>query len=316
MSRYSDASLATALLTSHAIKRPDPPLSVTRFWDVVRTVEDPGKLLGLESAAIAQTLGCTLDDARQVEALLSTATALAFELEGFERSGIRLVTAFDDDYPAHLIERLGAHAPPLLHVAGSSELLGIEGVGVVGSRNVGTEAREIADQVARAAVRHRLPVISGVARGIDQVAMAGALDAEGRVVGIPADAMDRLLRDASIRRASLNEQFSLATPYSPRAGFSVGTAMARNKLIYALARVTVVVTSDRGKGGTWTGALESIEKGYGPVAVWMGEGAGDGNSALVARGGLPIHNVEEIFSIARARDITPKSREQQLRLGL
>ena len=42
--------------------------------------------------------------------------------------------------------------------------------------------------------------------------------------------------------------------------------MARNKLIYALACVPVVVTSDRSKGGTWAGALESIEKGQVEIA--------------------------------------------------
>jgi predicted Rossmann fold nucleotide-binding protein DprA/Smf involved in DNA uptake len=55
---------------------------------------------------------------------------------------------------------------------------------VVGSRNVGREAMEVASEVARLAVRERIPVVSGAARGIDQTAMAAALEAGGQVVGI------------------------------------------------------------------------------------------------------------------------------------
>ncbi len=40
----------------------------------------------------------------------------------------------------------------------------------------------------------------------------------------------------------------------PTAGFNVGVAMQRNRYIYAQSSGTVVVRSDKGKGGTWNGA--------------------------------------------------------------
>ena len=52
----------------------------------------------------------------------------------------------------------------------------------------------------------------------------------------------------------------LLSPYDPNAGFNVGNAMQRNKLIYALADAALVVNSDLGKGGTWTGAVEQLDK--------------------------------------------------------
>ena len=87
----------------------------------------------------------------------------------------------------------------------------------------------------------------------------------------------------------------LATPFKPDAGFSVANAMSRNKLIYASARVTLVVATSSGKGGTWEGAVESIRNGYGPVSVWMGDGAGPGNEALVGRGARGISKLDELF---------------------
>ncbi|HRR34848.1 MAG TPA: hypothetical protein P5026_12155, partial [Kiritimatiellia bacterium] len=59
-------------------------------------------------------------------------------------------------------------------------------------------------------------------------------------------------------------------PYYPEAGFSVGTTMGRNKLIYALADYGLVVSADFKKGGTWEGAQEELRRKPGrPVFVRM-----------------------------------------------
>ena len=63
--------------------------------------------------------------------------------------------------------------------------------------------------------------------------------------------------------------------------------MARNKLVYALADLTVVVAADSGSGGTWSGAEEALRKRYGRVAVWRGAGEGSGNAALERMGAIP-----------------------------
>jgi predicted Rossmann fold nucleotide-binding protein DprA/Smf involved in DNA uptake len=55
-------------------------------------------------------------------------------------------------------------------------------------------------------------------------------------------------------------QLVLLSPYDPQAGFNIGNAMQRNKLIYALADAALVVQSDYGKGGTWAGAIEQLDK--------------------------------------------------------
>ena len=83
----------------------------------------------------------------------------------------------------------------------------------------------------------------------------------------------------------------LISPYDPAAGFNVGHAMQRNKLIYALADAALVVTSDFEKGGTWAGAIEQLERlHFVPVFVRNGAYAGKGNSALLNRGGKPWPN--------------------------
>jgi len=55
----------------------------------------------------------------------------------------------------------------------------------------------------------------------------------------------------------------------------------------------LVVSSDFEKGGTWTGAIEQLERlHFVPVFVRNGAKAGRGNSALIQHGGLPWPNPE------------------------
>lgn len=78
---------------------------------------------------------------------------------------------------------------------------------------------------------------------------------EGLADGLEQAALHRPHRDAL-----LEKRLALVSPYDPSAGFNVGHAMQRNKLIYALADAALVVNSDVNKGGTWAGAIEQLEK--------------------------------------------------------
>ena len=86
----------------------------------------------------------------------------------------------------------------------------------------------------------------------------------------------------------------MCTPYSPDAPFSAGNAMGRNKLVYALSLITLVVASEVGKGGTWSGAVEALRTGSGRVGAWQGLGGGPGNDELVKKGATPIPSIDDL----------------------
>jgi len=67
------------------------------------------------------------------------------------------------------------------------------------------------------------------------------------------------------------------SPCTPGAAFSAGAAMGRNKSIYALADVAVVVSSAVGSGGTWAGAVEALKARWVPVIVRRRQDAPAGN---------------------------------------
>ena len=97
--------------------------------------------------------------------------------------------------------------------------------------------------------------------------------------------MARLVVDRGNREALMEGQLTLVTPYDPHAGFNVGNAMQRNKLIYAFADAGLVVSSDVNKGGTWAGAKEQLDRyQFGPLYVRPAVETSPGLQALVAKG--------------------------------
>ncbi len=89
----------------------------------------------------------------------------------------------------------------------------------------------------------------------------------------------------------------MCSPYTPDSPFSVGKAMGRNKLIYALSDVTVAVAADQGSGDTWSGATEAMKGRYCRVAVWRGPNEGPGNEALAEMGATPITDVSQLRNV-------------------
>jgi predicted Rossmann fold nucleotide-binding protein DprA/Smf involved in DNA uptake len=315
MARRGDSALATLLLTDRLTGTEAKPFASGEFWSLVASVEDPARLLGLDVAATVALVGCSKDEAERIVGLLDGGTSLAFELDRLAQEGFEALTPFDDAYPSRLRERLGDAAPPVLITVGATSILHDDGVGIVGSRDVSPAGVDVARRVAEISVERGLPVVSGGARGVDQQAMAAAYQAGGKVVGVLAESLLRRVRDPDTRRVIAEGSACLVTPFKPDAGFSVGNAMARNKIVYALSKVTVVVASDAEKGGTWEGAVEALRRGYGHVAVWLGEGAGPGNERLVDLGAQPFNELDDMGWLDEARIAPRRAAAEQLRLA-
>jgi predicted Rossmann fold nucleotide-binding protein DprA/Smf involved in DNA uptake len=192
--------------------------------------------------------------------LLKRGFTLGLTVEKWMSQGIWVMCRSDEDYPKKLKASLRHQAPAILYGVGNWSLLEGGGLAIVGSRNVDEDGTTYSRQIAQSCAESEMQVISGGARGVDQVSMLNALEAGGTVVGVMADSLARASVSSKYRNHITQKHLALISPYDPEAGFSVGNAMGRNKHIYALADYSLVVCSDLAKGGTWAGAIEALEK--------------------------------------------------------
>lgn len=174
----------------------------------------------------------------------------------------------------------------MLFYAGEKALLGQPGIAVVGSRYLDEAGQECARFVGNACGLSGQVLYSGGAKGVDTISMEAALEARGSAVGVLADSLER---QAKLWREALKRgDLCLVTPYSPNAGFSIGAAMGRNRLIYCLADYAIVVASEAETGGTWAGASEALKHNWVPVFVLEHEKMPQGNKLLLQKGALPF----------------------------
>ena len=253
----------------------------------------PADLIGPDAQEVIELCAQPFGRAR-LDALLGRGFLLSQAVERWNTRAIWVISRADPRYPKRLKARLKEDAPPLLYGCGEIALLEKGGLAVVGSRHVDDELISFTENVGRLAAKAHRTIISGGAKGIDRAAMHGALLADGDVAGVMADSLERAALARDNREPLMEGRLILISPYDPAAGFNVGHAMQRNKIIYALADAGLVVTSDFEKGGTWTGAIEQLERfHFVPVFVRNGSNAGRGNSALIQHGGLPWPNPKD-----------------------
>jgi len=226
-------------------------------------------------------------DIDRVKNLLSRGAAMALAVEKWTNNGIWVICRSDTAYPERLKHHLKKQAPPILYGIGEIDLVSRGGLAVVGSRNIDNEGELFTRKVAEESARQGIQIVSGGARGVDQIAMLGALEAGGMVLGVLADSLIKTAVSGKYRNGIREKQLMLISPYNPDARFNVGNAMGRNKYIYALADFGLVVASEYQKGGTWSGAREELKRESArSVFVRDEDGAPDGNKALKKIGAL------------------------------
>lgn len=220
---------------------------------------EPADLLVSNSIEILEACKMTVNPER-LRRLLGRGFQLSQAVERWRTRAIWVFSRADAEYPRRLKIRLREDAPAVLYGCGEARLLNEGGLAVVGSRHVDDTLVDYTMAIGHLVASSGKSIVSGGARGIDQAAMKGALEGGGQVCGVLADSLEKKVTNREHRNMILEGRLTLVSPYDPNAGFNVGNAMQRNKLIYALADTALVVSSDLDKGGTWAGAIEQLEK--------------------------------------------------------
>jgi DNA processing protein len=269
--------------------------------------KEPADLLTSDADEILRQSQAVVDAAR-LKRLLGRGFALSQAIDRWQARGIWVVSRADSNYPQRLRDRLREDRPAVLYGCGERSILERGGLAVVGSRDVDEALVEYTESIGRLTAKARKTLVSGGARGIDQAAMRGALEAGGMVSGVLADGLEKSAMNRDHRKLLMDGQLVLVSPYDPGAGFNVGNAMQRNKLIYALADAALVVNSDFEKGGTWAGAVEQLGKlKFVPVFVRSTGSASTALTALLNKGAFPWPNPEDADGLVEALAVAPST---------
>jgi predicted Rossmann fold nucleotide-binding protein DprA/Smf involved in DNA uptake len=293
MIKLSDDAKAILLLCGRFGKSDDSggikPLTLKEYnrladWMVNKKMR-PSDLLGKEVSQALPEAEYGLD-AKRIRTLLSRGTVMALYVEKWIHNGLWIVCRSDEVYPERLKKHLKrTQAPPILFGVGNIDLLTSGGLAVVGSRNLDKGGEVFTQNIAETCAREGMSIVSGAARGVDQIAMISALNAGGPVVGVMADGLLKASVSAKYRDGIREKRLVLVSPYHPESRFTVGNAMGRNKLIYALSDYALVISAEKDKGGTWAGAKEELKRTEPkPVFVRVEDNAPEGNQALIKLG--------------------------------
>ena len=191
----------------------------------------------------------------------SAEAALQWEMQ----DGCRLLLLQDDDFPEMLIQ--GITAPPVLFLRGNAGLLHTPSAAIVGSRHATPQAMRIAKDFGRALSEKGIPVVSGMASGIDTAAHQGALQADGGTIAIWGTGIDRIYPPSNKNLAyEIAEKGLIVSEFPLDTRPFAGNFPRRNRLIAALSQLTLVVEAALESGSLITAKL-AAEMGREVMAV-------------------------------------------------
>jgi DNA processing protein len=227
------------------------------------------------------------------------------EIKEAGRHGIKILTVYDDGYPALLKE---VYDPPVvLYVKGCFEPCDQNAIGVVGSRGASFYGLSCAKEFSNFLARAGLTIVSGMARGIDTAAHRAALDAGGRTIAVLGSGLldiyppeNELLFGQISGKGAVVSEFPLHTPPFAK-NFPV-----RNRIISGLSRGVLVVEASA-KSGALITARFALEQGREVFAVpgKVSSDTSSGANELIKQGAKMATVPQEILEDLRFNFIMP-----------
>ncbi|MCX7633152.1 MAG: DNA-processing protein DprA [Turneriella sp.] len=172
----------------------------------------------------------------------------------------------DSDYP-ELLRQI--RTPPfVLFLRGERTILQLRMVAIVGTREPSLAGRLAAAKIVAHFVAQGFAIASGIARGIDAVAHHAALDCGGKTCAVLPNGFEHCypLENRDLYRLAEHGQILLLSEYPPATKPQRYHFVRRNRIIAALAPLTVVVEAGE-KSGALITANHALDEGRDVAAL-------------------------------------------------
>jgi DNA processing protein len=225
-------------------------------------------------------------------------------------AGLVAVCRCEPEYPTRLRDL--PDPPAVLHVAGSLVAVPTgEAVAIVGARRATPYGLEVSRSLGRALTAVGLPVVSGMALGVDSAAHVGALEAPGPPPAAPAPPLAVLAGGAETaypaRMRALHRRLiatgAVVSEMPPGFTGHRWCFPARNRIIAALSTVTIVVEAATRSGSLITADLATdlgrvVAAVPGPVTSRASAGANE----LLHAGAAVIRGPRDVLDLVFGSD--------------
>lgn len=246
-----------------------------------------------------------------------TGLDLRREMDVLARRGGRVLVPEDPEWPTALAD-LGTDAPPCLWLLGDPAALSRPAVAVVGSRACSPYGSEITNTLTSELAAAGLVIVSGGAFGVDAAAHRATLAGAGSPVAVMAGGLDRfypvgnaaLLAEVARSGAVLSEVPPGSSPMRQR-------FLSRNRLIAALAEVTVVVEASWRSGALNTaGHAAELGRTVAAVPGPITSSTSSGCHRLIREGAVCVTDAAEVLELVHPMDAAAGAAEPAVVPGL
>lgn len=209
---------------------------------------------------------------------------------------IQVIDIKSAEYPAKL--RDIPDPPGQLFCKGDISLLNTKSVAVVGSRKNTVYGKNVALMIGKRFAGAGITVTSGLAMGIDAFSHEGALEADGKVIGVLGSGIDVMgpRRNRDLMNRGLENGGLVVSEYEPGHPASSWTFPARNRIISGLAEAVVIVEAGLNSGSLIT-AKHAAEQGRPVYAVPgnINSQSSIGTNLLIRDGVTPLVIIDDLI---------------------
>ncbi|BDR56525.1 DNA-processing protein DprA [Xylocopilactobacillus apis] len=171
-----------------------------------------------------------------------------------EKRGVKFLTILDSEYPDRLLE---SYDPPIiLSYQGNLDLLKTKCLGIVGGRECPSNSFEIINRLCPELIQDKITVVSGLARGIDAIALSSAINHRGNVIAVIATGLYQYypVENKQLQQ-NIAQNHLLISEYVPWIRAKRFHFPERNRIIAGISHGVLVASAKDHSGSLITGNL-------------------------------------------------------------
>lgn len=217
-----------------------------------------------------------------------------------KENNIKVLSFFDEDFPANL-KRI-KKPPKLVFIKGTIEKRDKKAVAIIGTREPTKYGREMAKKIAERFSELGFTIVSGLARGIDTIAMKSALESNGRVIGVIASGILNLYPPENKPLIpKLVKNGALISERFPLKNVNIRALQLRNRITSGFGLANIFVEGTQSSGTKWQFKFGNQQEKL-PVGVVPKyndcKQAYIPNWIINEKGGLQLSTIDDVDKIA------------------